>query len=181
MMEYRILRSRRKSVSIQITPQGEVLVRCPLTLPKREIARILESRRTWIETHLQKAEASQAIAPLTDAELQALSRQAARVIPEKCAHFARLARVDFGRITIRCQRTRWGSCSREGNLNFNCLLLLAPEEVLDYVIVHELCHRKQMNHSPAFWTEVAAIMPDFAESRRWLKENGGSLLARRPQ
>lgn len=181
MMEYRIVRSDRKSVAIHITPEGEVLVRCPRKLPKKEIARIVEGRRDWIEGHLAKIAENNAIVPLKEAEFKALFHEAARVIPEKCAYFAQLAQVGFGRITLRCQRTRWGSCSREGNLNFNCLLLLAPESVLDYVIVHELCHRKEMNHSARFWAEVAAILPNYAEPRRWLKENGGALLARRPK
>jgi len=89
--------------------------------------------------------------------------------------------VDYGRITIRSQRTRWGSCSAKGNLNFNCLLMLCPEEVRDYVVIHELCHRKELNHSPKFWAEVEKVCPDHARQRKWLKENGGSLIARLPE
>ena len=71
---------------------------------------------------------------------------------------------------------RWGSCSSKGNLNFNCLLMLAPSEILDYVVVHELCHRKQMNHSKAFWLEVEKVLPDYKESIEWLKEEGCQLM-----
>ncbi len=88
--------------------------------------------------------------------------------------------VSYGRITIRSQRTRWGSCSSKGNLNFNCLLLLCPEAVQDYVVVHELCHRKELNHSPKFWAEVERICPDYKTHRKWLKENGSSLIGRLP-
>ena len=88
--------------------------------------------------------------------------------------------VTYGKITIRHQKTRWGSCSGTGNLNFNCLLMLVPEQVLDYVVVHELCHRKEMNHSPRFWKEVEAIFPEYREARKWLKDHGGSLICLLP-
>ena len=91
---------------------------------------------------------------------------------------APLVGVSYGGITIRAQKTRWGSCSSKGNLNFNCLLLLAPAEVLDYVVVHELCHRREMNHSPKFWAEVERVLPDYDARRKWLKENGPGLISR---
>ncbi|MBQ1233170.1 MAG: M48 family metallopeptidase, partial [Clostridia bacterium] len=78
----------------------------------------------------------------------------------------------------RTQKTRWGSCSSKGNLNFNCLLLLAPPEVLDCIVVHELCHRKQMNHSSAFYAEVLRVMPDYHTRHAWLKKNGTALMGR---
>ena len=84
-------------------------------------------------------------------------------------------------ITIRNQKTRWGSCSSKGNLNFNCLLMLTPPEVIDYVVVHELCHRKEMNHSGAFWAEVEKVLPDYKEQVKWLKENGGQIIGRMKQ
>ena len=80
--------------------------------------------------------------------------------------------VSYGSITVREQKTRWGSCSAKGNLNFNWKLVLMPEEILDYVVVHELAHRLQMNHSTEFWDEVDKILPDYRKRRQWLKENG---------
>ena len=88
--------------------------------------------------------------------------------------------VTYGRITIRNQRTRWGSCSAKGNLNFNCLLMKAPPEVLDYVVVHELCHRLEMNHSPRFWAQVERVLPDYKVSRKWLREHGNELMDLNP-
>ena len=179
-MEYRILRSSRKTIAIQITPEGEVLVRCPNRMPKWQIQQFVDSKSDWIEAHLQKIAARPAALKLTEPELNALARQAAEDLPKRVAKFAPLVGVSWGRITIRRQRTRWGSCSGKGNLNFNCLLMLSPEEVRDYVVVHELCHRKQMNHSQKFWSEVAAILPDYPSRKKWLKDNGNALMARLP-
>ena len=97
-------------------------------------------------------------------------QKALQVLPEKVEHYARIIGVTYGRITIRNQKTRWGSCSSKGNLNFNCQLMRLPEELQDYVVVHELCHRKEMNHSSDFWKEVEYIMPDYQERRARLKQ-----------
>jgi predicted metal-dependent hydrolase len=115
---------------------------------------------------------------LTPDEIQALANRALEVIPQRVAHYAPLIGVTYGRITIRNQRSKWGSCSSKGNLNFNCLLMLCPPEVRDYIVVHELCHRKQMNHSPAFWAEVARVLPEYKSREAWLKANGPSILRR---
>lgn len=176
-----IIRSSRKTLSLQIKPDGRVIVRAPQRLPMRETKRFLEEKSEWLNTHLQKvAEANAAgeEAPLSPEGLHALAEQALREFPPKVAEYAAQMGVAYGRITIRNQTTRWGSCSTQGNLNFNCLLMLAPEEVRDYVIIHELAHRKQMNHSAAFWAEVEAVCPNYKELRAWLKTNGASLMAR---
>ena len=181
MIPYRLIRSRRKTVAIQITPAGEVLVRCPMRFPVKEAEKFVESKRPWIEAHLEKLARQPVLPALSAEEVKSLARQATREIPERAAVYAPRIGVSYGRITIRSQRTRWGSCSAQGNLNFNCLLSLCPEEVRDYVVIHELCHRKEMNHSPKFWAEVEKVMPDYARHRKWLKENGGSLIARLPE
>ncbi|MBQ6999727.1 MAG: M48 family metallopeptidase [Oscillospiraceae bacterium] len=179
-ISYQIIRSTRKTLSLQITPVGEVIVRCPKRYPVREIEKFVESKRAWLEKHLAKIEARETQPVLTEAELRQMAEQAAKLLPERVRYFAPLVGVSYGRITIRSQHTRWGSCSAKGNLNFNCLLLLCPEAVQDYVVVHELCHRKELNHSPAFWAEVERICPDYKTHRKWLKENGSSLIGRLP-
>lgn len=115
---------------------------------------------------------------LTVKELRNLARDAAVYIPERVSFYASLMDVSYGRITIRNQKSRWGSCSSKGNLNFNCLLMLAPLEIIDYVVVHELCHRREMNHSPLFWHEVESVLPDYKKRRKWLKDNGEKLMRR---
>ena len=177
MMDYQILRSRRKTLALELTPRGELLVRAPLRLPKRDIQRFIESKKDWIDAHLAKLPH---VTPLTPEEHRALIRAAKVDFPQRVSCFAEKMGITYGRITIRSQKSRWGSCSAAGNLSFNCLLMLAPEPVRDYVVVHELCHRKEMNHSPRFWAEVETILPDCRQQRAWLREHGTSLLARLP-
>jgi len=110
-------------------------------------------------------------------KVKELSKVAKRKIPERLEYFGNLIGVTYGRVSIRCQQTRWGSCSSKGNLNFNCLLMLAPEEVLDSVVVHELCHLKYMNHSKDFYAEILRVFPNYYECHNWLKEHGKELMA----
>ena len=174
---YTLVRSSRKTLSIQITPAGKVVLRCPNRMSRREAEAFLVSKRSWIEKHLS---ACKPVIPLTPAELLWLTDAAKEDLPPRVSRLAAQLGVTYGRITIRSQHTRWGSCSARGNLNFNCLLMLCPEEVRDYVILHELCHRKELNHSPAFWAEVEKACPGYRSQRQWLKENGAALIGRLP-
>ena len=173
-----VIRCRRKTVGIRITDEGEIIVRAPLRIPDAEIRRILESKRAWIAKGLEKVGAREQAPKLSGEEINRLADQALVKIPPRVAAWARRAGVTDGRITIRNQRSRWGSCSSKGNLNFNCLLMLCPEEVQDYVIVHELCHRKELNHSPRFWAEVERLLPDYKKPLKWLKTEGQAIIAR---
>ena len=177
MIPYTLIRSSRKTVSIQITPAGEVLLRCPNRMSRKEAEAFLLSKRSWIEKHLAHRPA---VAPLTPDELDWLTDAAKDDIPPRVRRLAAVLGISYGRVTIRSQHTRWGSCSAKGNLNFNCLLMLCPEEVRDYVVIHELCHRKEMNHSAPFWALVEAACPDYRTARQWLKENGAALIGRLP-
>ncbi len=177
-MNYKIKRSNRKTLCLEITATG-LLVRAPMRATNTEINAFIEKKKEWIENHLIKMEEnSNAVSKLTREELKQLAEEALRVIPERVAYYAPLVGVTYGRITIRNQRTKWGSCSSKGNLNFNCLLMLAPSEVLDSVVVHELCHRKEMNHSTKFYEHVLRVFPDYHKWNKWLKDNGRVLMAR---
>ena len=174
---YQIIKSDRKTVAIQIKPDGQVVVRCPKRMRIEEARRFVESKTDWIEKHLAQRPL-QDVAKYTPKEIEQLREQARKLIAERVKHFAPIVGVTYGQIAIRTQHTRWGSCSSKGNLNFNCLLALVPPEVLDYVVVHELCHRKELNHSARFWNEVERILPDYKTRRSWLKERGSGLIAR---
>lgn len=176
-MNYQVIRSSRKTISLQITPEGEILVRCPNRMKQGDIQTFVESHKDWIEKHMPKQESLKE-PKFSPQELQTLAEQAMVMLPQRVKLYGAQLGVSYGNITIRCQKTRWGSCSSQGNLNFNCLLMLVPEAVRDYVVVHELCHRKEMNHSQRFWAEVERILPDYRHSRAWLREHGGALIRR---
>lgn len=180
---YELIRTDRRTIAVQIKGNGRVIVRAPLRMSRAEIDRFVRSKADWIRRHLEavRQRQSQPVQPLTLAQLQQLTSAAQQDIPQRVQRYAAIAGVRVGRITIRCQKTRWGSCSSRGNLNFNCLLMLCPEAVRDYVVVHELCHRRELNHSPRFWSEVERVMPDYAVRRAWLREHGGAIIARLPQ
>ena len=175
-LEYTIIRSDRKTLALQITPDGRVVVRSPRHVTEARIGEFVRSKASWIEKHLATKQPGQPL--FTNQQIHALADRALQVIPQRVRYYAPLVGVTYGSITIRNQKTRWGSCTAEGNLNFNCLLMLAPPEVLDYVVIHELCHRKEMNHSDKFWAQVARLCPDYKERRKWLKTHGTPLIAR---
>ena len=176
-----VIRSARKSLSVTIK-DGKVIVRAPYAIGDKEIEDFLRRHRRWLATHLQKEarqkETAGSEGRLTNEELNELADRALKVIPPKVNAYAKKMGVTYGRITIRNQKTRWGSCSSKGNLNFNCLLMLCPDEVIDAVVVHELAHRKEMNHSDRFYAIVRRTYPEYDRWNRWLKENGPVLMER---
>ena len=184
-MNIEVIRSSRKTMVLEVTREGRVIVRAPYSMPQAKIERFVREKADWIEKSLAKAARREAeleeTPKLTREDMERLANEAMRVIPSKVEYYAGLVGVTYGRITIRNQKSRWGSCSAKGNLNFNCLLMLTPESVQDYVVVHELCHRKEMNHSARFWQEVEKILPDYRQRRRWLKEYGAAIIGSMPR
>lgn len=178
-MEFEVIRSNRKTLGVEIK-QNKLIIRAPLQATDEEINRFMLKNKKWIETHLAEAkaknEAKAEFHKLSSEELQVLANKALLIIPKRVAHYASLIGVTYGKITIRNQRSKWGSCSSNGNLNFNCLLMLAPSKVIDSVVVHELCHRKEPNHSDKFYAEVLKVFPDYWACDKWLKENGEILM-----
>ena len=191
-MNVKIIRSNRKTLAIQINPDLSVTVRAPMYAPQSDIERILREKEGWIQKHIEKIREQEAKRKktqgekdeygesveseyLTNEEIKKLADKALQHIPKRVSYYAKQIGVTYGKLTIRNQKTRWGSCSSKGNLNFNWRLIFAPEEVVDYIVVHELAHRKEMNHSRAFYNVVASVLPDYKVQEKWLKENGEKL------
>ena len=167
---YELIRAKRRSMSLKVDLDGMITVRAPYRTPVQTADWFVEGHRDWINVRLKAGERIRAERlSYTDRERIEGRQRAAEVIKARCRYFAPIMGVSYGTITIREQKTRWGSCSAKENLNFNWKLVMMPPEILDYVVVHELAHRIQMNHSAAFWAEVGKILPDY---KAWLKVNG---------
>lgn len=176
-----VIRSNRKTMALEVRPDCTVLVRAPRYVSAESVNSFVNAHADWIEKHLKIAEEklknADAVPKLSTDEMYELAEKALHVIPNKVRDYAFQMNISYGRITIRNQRTRWGSCSSKGNLNFNCLLMLCPEYVIDYVVIHELCHRVEMNHSKRFWDLVEKAMPDYKKAKGWLKEHGNEIMS----
>lgn len=175
-----VIRSNRRTIAIQIKKDMKIQVRAPLYLSDGEIRKFVEEKQSWIQKNLKKAKQRYAEKEpsFSECELRGLINAAKTDLLQRVENYAPLIGVTAKRITIRCQKTRWGSCSAKGNLSFNCLLMLCPETVRDYVVVHELCHLKELNHSRAFWDLVKSILPDYQTQRKWLRENESRIIMR---
>lgn len=178
-IQYNLIRSPRKTLSIQITREGQVTVRAPQRTSKARIQQFVREHTEWIlkkqaqlRLREEAEEDGEGMLPYNPEEEARYRQQAAQVLSERAAYYAKQMGVAYRRITIRGQKTRWGSCSSQGNLNFNWKLMLCPKEIQDYVVVHELAHLKEMNHSRAFYEEVEKILPDYREKMGWLRRYG---------
>ena len=177
-----IIRTNRKTLALVVTHEGKVLARAPLSMPTDKIIEFVQSKSEWIDKKqaqfAQSRQNESCVERLTMEEIRKLGEQAYDVIFDRVFFYAAKMNVHFASITIRNQKTRWGSCSAKGNLNFNCLLMLTPPEVIDSVVVHELCHLKEMNYSAKFYEEVLRVFPDYYKWNACLKENGPALMRR---
>lgn len=170
-------RNDRKTLAITITREGTLLVKAPLGMQDREIVRFLKQKQYWIYKQTKHVlEDMQKQVERSEEEIKSLKLQARRVLTEKTDYYKSLLGVDYQRIRISSQRTRWGSCSTRGTISYNWHLILMPERIMDYVVVHELCHLLEMNHSKRFWKKVGEVLPDYENRRKWLKENGNQYL-----
>lgn len=171
MVPYEIVRSRRRTVSLEVRPDLTVLVRAPLRMPKAEIDAFVRRHEAWLERHLAGMEAHRQNHPEpTPEEVQALIAKAKAILPQKVAYYAAIMGVSPAGITITGAKTRFGSCSPKNRICFSWRLMQYPEAAIDYVVVHELAHIRHKDHSPAFHAFVASVLPDHLERRRLLRE-----------
>ena len=170
---------RRKRWSLTVPWDGPATLAVPQRMPEAEIERVLESHRGWIARTRARQVPRLGLdrRAVSEAETRRTARELVTAVAEREAG---MLGVRYERIAIRGQRTRWGSCSTRGTLSFNWRLALAPFSVLDYVVVHELCHLREPNHSPRFWALVEQRRPGWRADRDWLRLHGEELLAFRP-
>ena len=170
-----VTRSARKSLGLEVRDANTVLARIPTRVSDRELKVFVENHRSWIlEKTAVMAEREEkrksTPAPLPELLSKTDWMKIQLKIGKRVRHYCETMGVTVGYVTVKNQKTRWGSCSAKGNVNFNYQLAFLPDELLDYVVIHELAHRRHMDHSMAFWAEVEKYCPDYRERRERLKE-----------
>lgn len=171
--DVKILKSRRRTLSLSVTEEMEVVVKAPLSMPQKEIEEFVQKHSGWIEKQLsfrrEQREKAKSLM-LTPERVAGLKRQAAELLPQRVAHYADIMGVRPSGVKITSARTRWGSCSGKNSLNFSFLLMLVPQPALDYVVVHELAHIRVKNHGAGFYREVGRYLPDYKQRVALLKQ-----------
>ena len=171
MESYELIRSRRRTLALEITRDCRVLVRAPLRLSQTKIDAFVESHTDWIHTHLEQQRQRMASAPPppTEADIAALKAKARAILPGKVADWSRKMGVAPTGLKITTARKRYGSCSGKNSLCFSCFLMDYSEEAIDLVVVHELCHIKEKNHGPRFYALLGQYLPDYKERKKLLR------------
>ena len=165
-LDYKIIKSFRCTLSLQIR-NLEIIVKAPFFMNKKTIEAFICKHKNWIDKKINKRKKS--LIDLT--KIEDYKKTAKNYIPLRVQELALIHCLEYNNLRITSAKTRYWSCSSKRNLNFTYRLILMPKEVIDYVIIHELAHLKQMNHSKAFWDEVKIMMPDYKKHEKWLKEN----------
>jgi predicted metal-dependent hydrolase len=220
---YSVIKKNRKTISIRIDDQGNVIVSCPLYISDKKVKELVESKAAWISSKLDEIESAKRSREnltnisflgrsykvniheieqdiikikleentfevhitnklkekreeyIKDSIVRWYRERAKKIFEERIKYYSQKLGVSPNRVSIKDQSTRWGSCSSKGNINLNYRVVMAPMEVIDYLIVHELSHMIHLNHSKDFWLLVESVLPDYKERRAWLKANGNKL------
>lgn len=170
-MEYILKRSRRKTMAIQVYPDGSVVARAPMRTPQSTVEAFVTSHEDWICRNLERQRQYREANPEpNETELAALRERAKREIPPRVEHFSRIMGLVPTGVKITSARKRYGSCSGKNSLCFSCLLMRCPPEAVDYVVVHELAHIVHKNHGPDFYRLVETVFPDWRQRRAMLRQ-----------
>ncbi len=163
-----------RTIRLIIRQDGKFVVTAPRRISVTAIEKFIKAKADWIIAALDRYAKTRINKPIIDTRKEYLKykEKARALVNERLAHFNKAYGYNFKKISIRNQKTRWGSCSKQGNLNFSYKLAVLPSKLADYIIVHELCHLKEFNHSKRFWALVARTIPDHAVLRRELSKNG---------
>jgi len=169
-IEHRRVR-RSRNVRISLSADGRVLVTRPFWISEKFAQNFVVDKKDWLESQFKKMQSmpTSVLSKGTRRDYLLYKERARAIVIKRLEYFNKFYQFKYKRISIRDQRTRWGSCSKSGGLNFNYRLVFLPPELIDYLIVHELCHLKELNHSPAFWNIVSQQIPDFKKRRQTLR------------
>lgn len=164
---------KRKTLSLTVSAEGELLVKAPFGTSEQKIERFVKQKQFWIYKQVKR----QLLVKInrierSEKEILELFERARQDLTRRTERYAKRMEVAYARIRIGNQKSLWGSRSSNGTISYNWRLILMPEEIRDYVVVHELSHAKYMNHSVQFWKTVEEILPDYKTRRKWLKEHG---------
>ena len=163
--------ARSRGIRLVVHPEKGLIVTVPNRVGKGAAEKFIVQKSDWILKYLERFKNSigTSTKKLSKKEIEEYKKQAHELAAARLAHFNAYYNFTYNNVSIKAQKTRWGSCSRKGNLNFNYRIALLPKPIADYIIVHELCHLSQMNHSPKFWALVAEVIPDYRERRKALR------------
>lgn len=173
LIGYELTRSKRKSIAVSVREDLRVIVRAPLKMPLRDIEGFVVKHSAWIEKHkllMEQRKIRQMENQLSGEQRDALRQKAREVLPQRVAYFSAIIGVEPTGVKVTSAVTRWGSCSAKNSLCFSYRVMLLPNEIIDYIIVHELTHIKVKNHSAAFYSEISKYQPDYKERIIKLKQ-----------
>lgn len=172
MFDYKIIRSNRKTVGIKVTQQQEVIVRIPNRFPAKKVPSIVENHREWIEKAIAKqSEKSDYKCELSDEDIEKLKQLAKSIIPSKVEKFAKIMGAKPTGVKITSAKTRFGSCNAKNSLCFSYILMLYPDEAVNYVVVHELAHTFEHNHSQKFYEKISEFITNYKYCEKLLKKS----------
>lgn len=174
MEPYELIRSRRKTLALEITRDCRVVVRAPLRASRSQIDTFVQAHQGWIAKHLETQRRRAELAPPASSpeELAELKERARTILAPRVAYWSKVTGLVPTGMRITAARTRYGSCSGKNSLSFSCFLVNYPPQAIDLVVVHELCHIRVKNHGPAFYALLEQYLPDYRERKQLLRSPG---------